>query len=78
MLLLASYSYFEDAADDVDPADLMYLPAPDSPTRKVDDAAGKDSDDSDDPLDAFMQGIEVWLKTTRRIALNSFMFELHI
>lgn len=59
-----AYRYFED--DDEDQRninDLEYQPAPGSPT--LDRLAGgkkdsdSDSDDSDDPLEAFMADIEV-------------------
>ena len=49
--------YFEEAETE-DPADLEYIPAPDSPSHQAEGGGGGDSD-SDDPLDAFMQGIDV-------------------
>ena len=61
LTLVSVNSYFDDAGDEVDPADLMYQPAPGSPSRKEGDAGGNESEDSDDPLDAFMQNIEVWV-----------------
>ncbi len=50
-------SYFEDD-EEVNPEDLEYQPAPGSPS--LDAGKGNASSDSeDDPLDAFMAGIEV-------------------
>ena len=53
---MVASSYFDDDAEEEDQgAALEYQPAPDSPTRN----APEEDSDSDDPLDAFMQGIEV-------------------
>ena len=54
------FSYFDDDAEEEDLTEaggggnLEYQPAPDSPTHDV-----PSDSDSDDPLDAFMVGIEV-------------------
>jgi len=42
---------------------LEYQPAPDSPGREA-KRSGSESDDSVDPLDAYMQGIDVSLMHT--------------
>lgn len=46
--------YFEDEDEQQQPQ-LEYIPAPDSPSNKKSDC---DSDSSEDPLDAFMEGLE--------------------
>ncbi|XP_063712910.1 uncharacterized protein LOC134841057 [Symsagittifera roscoffensis] len=48
--------YFDEESDE----DLPYQPAPDSPTRTG--AANSGSDDEEDPLDAFMSGIDSEVK----------------
>lgn len=48
--------YFEDDDEDATPA-LAYIPAPGSPTR-LEMEVKKDEDEEDDPLDAYMAGIE--------------------
>merc|ERR1711976_239776 len=57
--------YFEDD-DEQNAEDLEYQPAPDSPVLNRDAGGGSkdsDSDDSDDPLEAFMAGIEEEVRT---------------
>lgn len=49
-----SLRYFEDE-DEQQHSQLEYIPAPDSPTNKKSEC---DSDSSEDPLDAFMEGLE--------------------
>lgn len=49
-----SSRYFEDE-DEQQHSQLEYIPAPDSPTNKKSEC---DSDSSEDPLDAFMEGLE--------------------
>ena len=49
--------YFEDDDEDAGGGDLEYQPAPGSPGRTRSSAAA--DSDSDDPLDAFMAGIDV-------------------
>jgi len=46
--------YFEDEDEQQQPQ-LEYIPAPDSPTNNKSEC---DSDSSEDPLDAFMEGLE--------------------
>lgn len=53
--------YFEDDEEETVP-DLAYIPAPDSPTRLEMDKK-KQIDEDDDPLDAYMAGIENQMKT---------------
>ncbi|KAL1497232.1 hypothetical protein ABEB36_008227 [Hypothenemus hampei] len=54
--------YF-DVDDEEQVPDLAYIPAPDSPTRlKMDKKNDEEGDDEDDPLDAFMAGIEAQVK----------------
>lgn len=55
--IIVHFSYFDTGTEDAD-ADLAYQPAPGSPSHK-DTVKDADSEGSDDPLDAFMQGIEV-------------------
>lgn len=50
------YRYFDDDEEEVIP-DLAYIPAPDSPTRIEMDKKRHEEED-DDPLDAYMAGIE--------------------
>lgn len=50
--------YFEDD-EDVNPDDLEYQPAPGSPTLDQQKPTEDSSDSEEDPLDAFMAGIEV-------------------
>ncbi|XP_064647593.1 ATP-dependent RNA helicase DDX42-like [Lineus longissimus] len=54
--------YFEDEEEEQNIADLEYLPAPGSPVLKKTEKADSDSDDSEDPLDAFMADIEKEVK----------------
>lgn len=49
--------YFEDDDEEVVP-DLAYIPAPGSPTRAEMDMKKQMEEDEDDPLDAYMAGIE--------------------
>jgi len=51
--MLECFSYFD---DDNGGEDAEYQPAPGSPGQ---DGSKADHSDSDDPLDAFMEGIEV-------------------
>jgi ATP-dependent RNA helicase DDX42 len=51
---IRSFRYFEDE-DEQQHSQLEYIPAPDSPTNKKSEC---DSDSSEDPLDAFMEGLE--------------------
>ena len=56
-----TFRYFEDD-DETNADELEYQPAPDSPVLNRDGDGGNrgsDSDASDDPLEAFMAGIEV-------------------
>lgn len=53
--------YFEDEDEHQQPQ-LEYIPAPDSPSNKKSDC---DSDSSEDPLDAFMQGLEKEVKKAK-------------
>ena len=53
VLMLECFSYFD---DDNGGEDAEYQPAPGSPGQ---DGSKADHSDSDDPLDAFMEGIEV-------------------
>ena len=55
---LVIYRYFEDD-DEVNADDLEYQPAPGSPTLDQQKQNDDSSDSEDDPLDAFMAGIEV-------------------
>ena len=50
-----SYRYFEED-EETEHASLEYIPAPGSPTGKP--SVHADTDDDEDPLDAFMAGIE--------------------
>lgn len=52
------FRYFEDD-EEANADELEYQPAPDSPVLHRDDGNAGSNDDSDDPLDAFMAGIEV-------------------
>ena len=52
-----SRSYFDNVPEESE-ADLAYQPAPGSPSYKENEK-DVESDGSDDPLDAFMQEIEV-------------------
>ena len=58
------FRYFEGDDDDnintsaVKGDDMEYQPAPGSPSYK---APGESGEESDDPLDSFMAGIEVWI-----------------
>lgn len=58
-----SHSYFEDDEEESSSADLPYIPAENSPTRKQFQSGGGGggggSDSEDDPLDAFMAEVEV-------------------
>ena len=51
------YRYFDADDEDHRIPDLEYQPAPGSPSANKQ----SDSDDSDDPLEAFMAGIEVFV-----------------
>jgi ATP-dependent RNA helicase DDX42 len=53
------YRYFEDDEEEAVP-DLAYIPAPGSPTRveMTKKQQPVTADDDDDPLDAYMAGIE--------------------
>ncbi|KAG8268476.1 ATP-dependent RNA helicase ddx42 [Homalodisca vitripennis] len=53
--------YF-DEEDETNNSALEYIPAPGSPTYKGQAAAAADSDSEEDPLDAFMAGIETQVK----------------
>ena len=55
--------YFEDD-EDVNPDDLEYQPAPGSPTLDQQKPTEDSSDSEEDPLDAFMAGIEVTILNT--------------
>ena len=57
------HRYFEDD-EETNAEDLEYLPAPDSPVLHKDSGGrnGSDSDGSDDPLDAFMADIAVYIQ----------------
>lgn len=57
------HRYFEEE-DDVDNSCLQYIPAPGSPTGKL--STNQESDDDEDPLDAFMAGIEKQVLIPRR------------
>lgn len=60
MIPVHLFSYFNDEEEPED--ELEYQPAPGSPAaegKKPFDNNGAESDDSDDPLDAYMQNIEV-------------------
>lgn len=60
--LILLFSYFNDEDEPED--EMEYQPAPGSPAalgRQSTDTKGAESDDSDDPLDAYMQNIEVSL-----------------
>lgn len=52
------FRYFDEIEDDSTPSgsDLAYIPAPGSPSCKM--SQNDDSDSEEDPLDAFMAGIE--------------------
>uniref|UniRef100_A0A8C9RM21 ATP-dependent RNA helicase DDX42 n=1 Tax=Scleropages formosus TaxID=113540 RepID=A0A8C9RM21_SCLFO len=52
-------AYFEDEEEESGSADLPYIPAENSPTRKKFQSQGGDSDSEEDPLDAFMAEVEV-------------------
>ncbi|XP_014485169.1 PREDICTED: ATP-dependent RNA helicase DDX42 [Dinoponera quadriceps] len=59
--------YFED--DDEPPTSLEYIPAPGSPTYDLMKKAVKDESDSEeDPLDAFMAGIDAEVKRNNSVA----------
>lgn len=51
---IVCFRYFEEE-DELQHSKLEYIPAPDSPTNNKSDC---DSDSSEDPLDAFMEGLE--------------------
>lgn len=51
---IVCFRYFEEE-DEQQHSKLEYIPAPDSPTNNKSDC---DSDSSEDPLDAFMEGLE--------------------
>lgn len=53
---LANCRYFEED-DEAESSSLEYIPAPGSPTGKP-SLTQQDSDDDEDPLDAYMAGIE--------------------
>lgn len=57
--------YFEEDDDDGAPGaqTLAYIPAPGSPTQQKRDAVVEDDQEEEDPLDAFMAGIEKQVKT---------------
>lgn len=59
--LCLTYSYFD---DDEDKSQLEYIPAPGSPSYKPQNK--EDSDSEEDPLDAFMAGIEKEVKKDTR------------
>lgn len=54
---MISHRYFDDDEEEVIP-DLAYIPAPDSPTRIEMDRKKQQDEEEDDPLDAYMAGIE--------------------
>lgn len=61
MFILSSFvlwirRYFEEE-EEPESSSLEYIPAPGSPTAKP-SLASQDSDDEEDPLDAYMSGIE--------------------
>ena len=58
--------------------DLEYQPAPDSPSalRDGDESDSSGGDASDDPLEAFMAGIEVSGNTRGRISSSNLSFKL--
>lgn len=60
-LEMCSPRYFEDDEEESSSADLPYIPAENSPTRKQfqSGGGGGGSDSEDDPLDAFMAEVEV-------------------
>ncbi|KAJ6648594.1 ATP-dependent RNA helicase DDX42, partial [Pseudolycoriella hygida] len=58
--------YFDDDDDD-NPPDMAYIPAPGSPSYKKKDS----SDDEEDPLDAFMQGLEQHLEKEKTKPVNA-------
>lgn len=65
------FRYFEEE-DEQQHSKLEYIPAPDSPTNNKSDC---DSDSSEDPLDAFMEGLE---KEVRAGFLLFFFFTQNI
>ena len=72
-----SIRYFEDD-EDVNPDDLEYQPAPGSPTLDPHRQNEESSDSEEDPLDAFMAGIEVsMINRTERISMKM-MIQPHI
>lgn len=62
-MLNATIRYFEDD-DDPPPISLEYIPAPGSPTYDwmKKSTSKEDSDSEEDPLDAFMAGIDAEVK----------------
>ena len=69
--------YFDDDEED-NADDLEYLPAPGSPTLggKAGPQKEEESDDSDDPLDAFMAGIEVGMLLVTNIKSGKVLYPL--
>jgi hypothetical protein len=53
------WRYFDDDDEEQNINDLEYMPAPGSPVLNQTDKHDSDSDNSEDPLDAFMADIEV-------------------
>lgn len=49
--------YFEEDEEDTTPS-LAYIPAPGSPTQMAESKPAAARNDDDDPLDAYMAGIE--------------------
>lgn len=70
MYNMAFFRYFEDDDEEVTPA-LAYIPAPGSPTRLEMEQKEQqvDEDEEDDPLDAYMAGIE------KEVGAISFLFK---
>lgn len=69
MVCRLSFRYFEEE-DEQHHNQLEYIPAPDSPTNIQPNC---DSDSSEDPLDAFMEGLEKQVKYIFNIMPNYFL-----
>lgn len=66
--------YFEEE-DEQQHSKLEYIPAPDSPTNNKSDC---DSDSSEDPLDAFMEGLEKEVRVCCLYLLISLKLLFHV
>lgn len=67
-IFLSNRRYFEEE-EEPESSSLEYIPAPGSPTAKP-SSANQDSDDEEDPLDAYMSGIEKQVSFLSSVCIN--------